>query len=121
MSDEIEIGLEHEREVAVTEEMSPAHLPAPVLSTPAMIQEIELTCLEAVQPLLAAGQTTVGTHVDVSHSGPAFAGETIRIHVALLEQEKRRLTFETRVASPRGAISVGRHQRAIVDLSRFSS
>ena len=48
-------------------------------------------------------------------------GETIQIHVKLVEQEKRRLTFEARVVSPRGAISVGRHQRAIVDLSRFST
>ena len=119
MSD-LEVGLEGSRTVRVTEEMSPRHLPAKVLSTPSMIEQIEVACLELAQPGLGDNETTVGTHVNVSHTGAAMAGEEVVIEVRLKAIEKRRLLFEINVGSPRGSISTGEHQRAIVDLSRFS-
>lgn len=116
---ELRVGIENCKTFTVTEEMSPAHLPAKVLSTPAMIGLIEGACLDAVQGMLGETETTVGTHVNVSHSGPAMAGEEIEIEVRLSAIDKRRLLFEIEVRSPRGTISTGEHQRAVVDLSRF--
>ena len=121
MKDSLTTGLEHQTTVAVTEDMAPPHLPAKVLSTPSMIGLVEGACLACAQPHLGETETTVGTHVDMSHDGPAFAGEDVVIDVRLAEIEKRRLTFEIEVTSPRGSISKGRHQRAVVDLSRFKS
>ena len=115
----IEVGLEGEKEFEVTEDMSPPHLPAKVLSTPSMVGLIEGACLQLVQPLLGDQETTVGTHVNVSHSGPAMAGESVRIRAILEQIDKRRLTFAITVTSPRGEISTGTHQRAVVDLTRF--
>jgi predicted thioesterase len=48
-----------------------------------------------------------------------LAGEQVTVKVKLAEVQKRRLTFEIEVVSPRGAISTGSHQRAVVDLARF--
>jgi fluoroacetyl-CoA thioesterase len=115
----LESGLEATYRYPVTADMSPAHLPAKVLSTPSMIGLIEQSCLLTAQAHLDEGETTVGTHVDVSHSGPAFPGEEIAIHVRLQEVRKRRLDFAIEVTSPRGTISAGRHERAVIDLSRF--
>jgi len=120
MKQSLVVGVEHESHHRVTPEMSPAHLPAKVLSTPAMIQLMEWTCHETVQPHLDEGETTVGTHVNVSHTGPAAAGEEVSVRARLAAVEKRRLTFEVEVLSPRGTISSGTHQRAVVDLTRFS-
>lgn len=119
MADSLSVGLDGTASYEITADMSPAHLPAPVLSTPSMIQLIEATCLTTVQPHLDEGRTTVGTHVCVSHDAGAFVGETIEVRCRLTEIEKRRLTFETVVTCGDRTLSTGTHQRAVVDLSRF--
>lgn len=83
MSSPLQVGLESEQSHQVTSQMSPEHLPVSVLSTPDMIRLIEQTCLSTVQPLLEEGQTSVGTHVCVSHSGPAAEGEQVRVQCRL--------------------------------------
>ncbi len=120
MRESLAIGLAAERSYSVTPEMSPAHLPVQVLSTPSMIQLIESACLELAQPHLDPGETTVGIHVNVSHTGKASAGETVEVRVRLAEIDRRRLQFEIAVDSPRGPISTGTHQRAVIDTSRFT-
>lgn len=119
MKDTLVEGFETESTYSVTEDMSPPHLPVKVLSTPAMIQLIEETCLSSIQPHLDDGETSVGTHINVSHKGPASAGEEVVVKAKLTTINKRRLTFEVEVHSPRGVISDGTHERAVIDTSRF--
>lgn len=119
MKDSLQPGIEHTLSYTVEESMVPKHLSVPVLSTPSMIQLIEGTCLMAVQPHLGDSETTVGTHVCVSHSGAANVGEEVLINVRLKEINKRRLTFDVDVRSPRGEISSGTHERAVIDTSKF--
>lgn len=115
----LEIGLACEKRYRVTDDMAPPHLPVKVLSTPSMIGLIEGTCLSAIQPHLAPGQATVGTHVCVSHAGAAPSGREISVRCVLVKIEKRRLTFETEVEVEGRIISKGTHERAIIDTSRF--
>jgi fluoroacetyl-CoA thioesterase len=112
-------GVERRTTYAVTEDMSPPHLPAAVLSTPAMIQMIEQTCLQAAAEHLDDGETTVGTHVCVSHTGPAAAGQEVTVWCRLREVERRRLRFDVAVEAAAGRIGEGTHERAVVDTSRF--
>jgi predicted thioesterase len=112
--------LTHEATYAVTPDMRPPHVEG-ILSTSRMIGLMEDTCLEVVQPLLGEGQTSVGTRVDVTHVGTAWAGEEITIRVRLVKVTQRRLlSFEVEVAAPGGIISTGTHQRLVVDRSRFA-
>jgi fluoroacetyl-CoA thioesterase len=120
MKPSLAVGLSTEVQHTVTDAMSPAHLPAKVLSTPSMVGLIEGTCLNCARPHLDAGETTVGTHVNVSHSGAARSGEQVTVKARLATINKRRLTFEVEVHSPRGVISQGTHERAVIDTSRFS-
>ena len=119
MKDSLQAGLSGGRTYVVTDDMSPPHIPAKVLSTPSMIGLIEGTCLEAVQEHLDDGETTVGVHINVSHTGPAMSGEEVRVNVRLAEADGRRQTWEIEVLSPRGSISEGTHERVVVDASRF--
>jgi fluoroacetyl-CoA thioesterase len=119
MKESLAPGLTLEARYAVTSAMAPPHLPVEVLGTPSMIQLIEATCLQAAAGHLDDGETTVGTHVCVSHSGPAMAGEEVVVSCRLDTVERRRLTFTVEVRSPRATISDGTHQRAVVDSSRF--
>ena len=103
----------------VTVEMSPQHLPTKVLSTPSMIQLIEGTCLQAAQLHLDDGETTVGTHVCVSHSASAAVGDTVVVTCRLTEVDRRRLEFATRVTSGDKVLSEGTHQRFVVNTASF--
>jgi fluoroacetyl-CoA thioesterase len=114
-------GIEHRASYDVSADMVPAHLPRAVLSTPSMIELIEQTCLAAVQPHLDDGETTVGTHVCVSHTGPAAVGETVDVSCRLTGMQRRRLMFDVEVAAATQTISTGTHERAVIDLSRFSA
>lgn len=112
-------GFQAEKSWSVTDDMSPPHLAAKVLSTPSMVQCIEQTCLQAIAPHLDEGETSVGTHINVSHSGLVSSGEQVTVKARLAKIERRRLTFEVQVHSPRGIISEGTHLRAVVDSARF--
>jgi fluoroacetyl-CoA thioesterase len=119
VKDSLAVGLEHTASYEVAADMTPAHLPVAVLSTPSMILLVEQTCLAAAQAHLDEGETTVGTHVCVSHTGAVAVGQTVRVSCALTSRERRRLTFDVEVAGPDGAISTGTHERFVVDASRF--
>lgn len=119
-SETLRAGLTHEATYLVTPDMRPPHLEG-ILSTSRMIALVEDTCLEVVQPLLDAGQTTVGTRVDVTHVGTARAGEQVTVRIRLDRVTQRRLlSFEVQVEAPDGVISTGTHQRLVVDRSRFA-
>ena len=120
MKESLVVGLTHDASYEVTADMAPAHLPVPVLSTPSMILLIELTCLAAAQAHLDENETTVGTHVCVSHTGAVAVGETVAVHCELASRDRRRLTYEVEVAGPAGAISTGTHERFVVDTARFA-
>lgn len=105
----------------VTRDMSADHLPAPVLATPTMISLIEWTCMTAAQPHLDDGETTVGTHVCVSHDAGVGAGEQFTIRCRLASIDKRRLNFDVSVVSARAQVSTGTHQRAVVELARIAA
>jgi fluoroacetyl-CoA thioesterase len=114
MRDTLTTGIRRHSQHVVTDDMSPAHLPFKVLSTPSMVQLIEATCLAAAQEHLDDGETTVGIHVCVSHAASVSAGETIDIACELTEMDRRRLVFETTVTSGDTVVSEGTHQRFVV-------
>ena len=113
-------GIERSDRYTVTTEMTAPHLPRAVLATPAMIGLIEQTCLMAVLEHLDDGETTVGTHVCVSHEAAAGVDEEITIHCRLDTIERRRLTFEVEVDGDAGRLSEGTHERAVISLDRFA-
>ena len=55
----------------------------------------------------------------VSHRAAALEGEEVVIHCRLTQVERRRLTFDVEVDGPRGRVSEGTHERAVVSLDRM--
>lgn len=121
MKASLQPGITADTTSTVTEDMAPPHLPVKVLSTPSMIGLIERTCFACAQPHLDDNETTVGTHVNVSHTGSVRAGESVAITARLAEMNKRRLLFQIEVTGPRGSISTGTHERAVIDLDRMKA
>lgn len=119
MNESLQVGIEGRSSHIVTADMAPGHLPRVVLSTPSMIRLVEGSCHQAAESHLDAGETTVGTHVCVSHTGAVLEGESFDVQVRLAEINKRRLTFDVSVIGPRGSVSEGTHERAVVKLDRM--
>ncbi len=88
VKDSLAVGLTGTATHTVAAEMSPPHLPVVVLSTPDMIRLIEQTCLEGMIDHLDDGETTVGTHVCVSHVAAATEGEQVEVSYTLAELER---------------------------------
>jgi fluoroacetyl-CoA thioesterase len=84
-----------------------------VLSSPAMIMEMEIACVDAVKGYVEA---SVGFHVDVKHIAPAPAGETVVTTATLIEIDGKKLRFKVETLFGDTLIGTGTHRRAIVQL-----
>jgi fluoroacetyl-CoA thioesterase len=121
VKDTLAVGVTNETRHIVTKDMAPPHLPVAVLGTPTMISFIEGCCLMATAPHLDEDETTVGTHVCVSHDAAVLEGQEFVVRGRLVSIEKRRLNFEVEVDGPAGPVSRGTHQRAVINKSRMGS
>jgi predicted thioesterase len=116
-------GLNGEKTYTVTADMGVKHLgdAGGVLSTPSMIQLMEMTCHETMTPHLDAGEGSVGTMVHVWHRAAAKTGEQVVVKCALKERDRRKVLLEVSVDCGDRRIGDGTHERFVVDLSRFKS
>jgi predicted thioesterase len=115
---ELAPGLKFSQSIAVTADMTPPHLRAEairVLATPDMVRLVEQTAIQAVQPLLKADQTTVGTKVDIAHLAATPEGMKVTIAVELTAVDRRRLGFRFEVHDEVEKVGEGTHERFIVD------
>jgi fluoroacetyl-CoA thioesterase len=90
-----------------------------VFATAFLVGFVEDTCVAALKPHLAAGQRSVGTHVDVSHSAATPIGMTVSCAVELVEVDGRKLKFKVLCTDEKGPIGEGFHARVLIDLERF--
>ena len=120
----IEIGIKGHLEQVVTPEMSAARVGSglvDVFATPMMIALIEKTCNDCVLPLLAEGEGTVGTHLDVSHLSATPIGMRVWCDSELVEIDRRRLVFSVKACDECGLIGEGTHERFVIDTAKFTA
>ncbi|HZX03076.1 thioesterase family protein [Kribbella sp.] len=91
-----------------------------VLATPRLITWLEYAAIERTQPLLAAGQTSVGTSVRIRHRLPTRVGDTVDVTSDAPEVDGNHLQFQVRATNSAGqVIADGEHVRVIVDREQF--
>ena len=120
----IPIGARGEDKLLVTSESAITFLGMEgprVLSTPHMIGHMELTCRDAVLPLLDAGFDTVGTHVDVYHLAAAPVGAVVTFTAEVVAVDGRRIQFRVEAWDEKEKIGEGTHERAIVNVAKFAT
>jgi fluoroacetyl-CoA thioesterase len=111
-----------------TLEVAPDHLAnrfkdamlPPVLATPVMIMIMENAALNAMKPYLEAGESALGTRVDVRHLAATPAGRFVTGEAEITKVDGRRLEFTIRALDGTEVIGTGTHERMIIDLARFS-
>lgn len=117
---DIPLGTSLRKSVLTTPEMGTGHTGTAVLSTPAMIGQMEVVSLEAVKPYLDEGEQTVGTMVHVWHRAASTIGETVEIEAKLVERDRRRLLFEVKATLGGKLLGEGTHERFVIDTRRFA-
>jgi predicted thioesterase len=95
-----------------------ASLP-PVLSTPVMIMAMENAALEALKPYFDAGESAVGTRVDVAHLAASTVGRKITAFAEVAEVKGRAIEFRVWAVDGDREIGRGTHERAVIDLRKF--
>ncbi|HTS22498.1 MAG TPA: thioesterase family protein [Casimicrobiaceae bacterium] len=96
-----------------------ATLPA-VFATPVMIMAMENAALNAIKPYFEAGESAVGTRVDVSHLAATPVGRRVVAFAEVTGVVDRRIEFRVHAMDGDEEIGRGTHERAVIDLARFS-
>ncbi|HLH72869.1 MAG TPA: thioesterase family protein [Chloroflexota bacterium] len=91
-----------------------------VLSTPALVEQLEVISNAVLEPYFETGEASVGTIVNVTHLAPTPIGMTITVRASVTAIDRRRVTFYVEAVDQREKIAEGIHERFVVDLARFA-
>jgi len=92
----------------------------PVLATPVMIMAMENAALEAIKPYFDAGESAVGTHVDVAHVAATPLGRRIVALAEVTGATGRQIEFRVQAMDGSEEIGRGTHGRVVIDLRKFA-
>ena len=102
----------------ITKEMTvnrTGKLGADVLSTPWLLNLMELTCIEATDGKLAPDMATVGYAVDgLRHLAPTSIGATVTVTALLAAVDSKKFTYDIKAEEGGQKIGVANHRRAAI-------
>jgi len=114
---ELQPGLSAEITAEVDDSLGVKHVGGDgVLSTPSMIGLMERAGIQAVQPYLGEGQTTVGFEVNVKHFAATPKGKKVTVRAELLDIDGRKLRFKVEAHDEDRKVGEGTHRRAIIQI-----
>ncbi|MFC4912071.1 thioesterase family protein [Actinomadura gamaensis] len=91
-----------------------------VLATPRLVAWFEAATVRVLAGRLDAGETSVGTRVEVDHLAASPVGARVAVVAELVEWDGRRVSFDVRATASDGTVlATGRVRRAIVNRERF--
>jgi fluoroacetyl-CoA thioesterase len=93
----------------------------PVFATPMMVTAMENAALNAVRDYLDAGESAVGTVVNVRHLAATPAGQTVTAEAVVTKVDGRRIWFDVFARDEIETIGDGTHERMVVDLKRVAA
>src|SRR5262245_16186010 len=91
-----------------------------VFATPVMILVMENAALNAIKPFLDAGESAVGTAIDVKHFAATPVGHDVRATAEVVGVEGKRIVFKVSARDNNEEIGSGTHQRIVIDLGSFN-
>jgi fluoroacetyl-CoA thioesterase len=91
-----------------------------VLATPVMILMMENAALNAIRPYLEAGESAVGTAVNVRHLAATPVGHRVHAEAEVTKIDGKRIEFKVSASDEKETIGSGTHQRMLIDLRSFN-
>lgn len=121
MKDTIKTGASTSRKVTVDKPRTIDFLGEElrVYATPDMIRDIEVTCLEFLQQFCDDGESSVGTSVNVMHTGATPLGGEVEISATIAAVDGRRVTFDVAVKDKLDEVGRGQHGRFVVAVDQL--
>ena len=125
MSFEVKIGFTKERKIRINSDQTTSFLweGENVLSTPALISEIEETCrlLLKEQFISDPNWDSVGTLVDIRHIAATPVGAEVLLKSKVILVNGKRIMFEVEAFDNLEKIAEGRHERFIINIPIFKN
>jgi fluoroacetyl-CoA thioesterase len=92
-----------------------------VLATPRVLALVERATVQALRGRLPDGRTSVGIRVELEHTRPTRAGETVQVRATSAGIDGGRCSFAVEVTEADGSVAAsGTVVRAVVDRARFA-
>jgi fluoroacetyl-CoA thioesterase len=91
-----------------------------VLATPVMIMVMENAALNAIKPFLEAGESAVGSEIDVRHLAATPVGHSVRAEAEVIKTAGKRIVFKVSANDETEEIGNGMHQRTVINLRSFN-
>ena len=90
-----------------------------VYATPELVRDFEVASRELLLEHCDAGEDSVGTGINVTHTGATLAGMQVEIHVQVKEVAGRMITLALSARDGVESISMGEHSRAVVSVEKL--
>ena len=92
-----------------------------VLATPVMILLMENAALNAIRSFLEAGETAVGSAIEVRHLAATPVGHEVVAEAEVTKVEGRRIEFKVSASDETEEIGSGTHQRMLINIDSFNA
>jgi fluoroacetyl-CoA thioesterase len=89
------------------------------LATPALVGLFEQAAMRALDCVLAEGEGSVGSVVEITHLAPTPVGVEVTVRARLTAVDGREAWFELEAEDERETIARGRHARVVIEWARF--
>ena len=90
-----------------------------VYATPELVRDMEITCRELLLQHCDPGEDSVGTGIDVAHSGATLLGTDVEVTATVTAVDGRRVTFEVVARDPAEEIGRATHGRFVVEVEKL--
>jgi len=85
-----------------------------VYATPELVRDIEVTCREMLLEHLDDEEDSVGTRVEIDHTGATLLGMNVTISATISAVEGRAVSFEVTASDDLEQVATAKHSRFIV-------
>jgi len=89
-----------------------------VYATPALLEDIEVTCRNLLLEHLDPGEDSVGTRVELDHMAATLEGMWVEITATVSALDGRAATFDIAARDAIDDVARGRHNRFVVDVEK---
>ncbi|BAO90899.1 thioesterase family protein [Caballeronia cordobensis] len=123
IDDSLRAGATHSRTIEVDRERTISFLGEDlrIYATPKLIDDIERTCLDYLLDFVDAGENSVGTAVDIAHTGATLLGMSVRIEIKVASIDGRAVKFDIAVFDDIEQVCAGSHSRFVVNVEKLKA
>lgn len=120
MSETLKVGLTATRRVDIDRDRTISFMgdDCRVYSTPNLLYDIEMACRDLLLENIEAGKDSVGTRVELDHTGATLLGMWAEVTVTLVEVNGPAVAFEFVARDAVEQVAKGRHNRFIVGIEK---